>query len=54
MREVYVDGEGARRKGERARRDIAEQLSAEAVGRIMTARLHRLQRAGAVPVADRP
>jgi glycosyltransferase involved in cell wall biosynthesis len=41
MREVWSDQEEARRRGERARRDIAEQLSPERVGTIARERLER-------------
>lgn len=47
MRHVYEHPEEARAKGERGRRDVAETLSAEAVGRLIGARLRRLERAGA-------
>jgi glycosyltransferase involved in cell wall biosynthesis len=48
MRHVYEQPEDAQRKGERARRDIAETLSPEAVGQVMTARLSALRRSGAL------
>jgi glycosyltransferase involved in cell wall biosynthesis len=46
MRQVVERPEEARAKGERARRDVAAQLSPEAVGRIIRARLQRLQDLG--------
>jgi SAM-dependent methyltransferase len=46
MREVWTDQEEARRRGERARADIARDFSAEAVGQIARARLKRLTRTG--------
>ena len=47
MRHVYENADDARAKGERARRDIAETLSPEAVGRLVAARLGRVQRIAA-------
>jgi glycosyltransferase involved in cell wall biosynthesis len=47
MRHVYEHPEEARAKGERARRTVAETLSADAVGRLIGDRLRRLERSGA-------
>jgi glycosyltransferase involved in cell wall biosynthesis/SAM-dependent methyltransferase len=46
MREVWTDQDSARRRGERARADIAHDFSAEAVGAIAMNRLKRLTRTG--------
>ena len=46
MREVWSDQVQARRRGERARADIAEGFSTEAVGAIARERLKRLTRTG--------
>lgn len=48
MRNVYEQGELARRLGERARADIARQLSPLATGTAMRNRLEQLQRSGAI------
>jgi predicted TPR repeat methyltransferase len=42
MREVWSDQDEARRRGERARREIAEHFSLDAVGRVARERLKRL------------
>jgi glycosyltransferase involved in cell wall biosynthesis/SAM-dependent methyltransferase len=52
MRAAFEDPEEARRKGERAREDLAERHSPEAAGRIMRARLDRIR--GPAAVARRP
>ncbi len=49
MREVYTDREEAARRGERAAQDIARQLSPEATGAAMRARLQQLAGGGAGP-----
>jgi SAM-dependent methyltransferase len=46
MREVWTNQEEARRRGERAQADIANDFSAEAVGKIARSRLKRLTRTG--------
>jgi glycosyltransferase involved in cell wall biosynthesis/SAM-dependent methyltransferase len=46
MREVWSDREGARRRGERAKADIAEGFSTAAVGELARERLRRLTRTG--------
>lgn len=42
MREVWTDREGAARRGQRARQDIAQDFSLEAVGDLASARLKRV------------
>lgn len=46
MRQVWTDRDEARRRGERARVDIGERFSTEAVGAIARERLKRLSRTG--------
>lgn len=46
MREVWTDREGAARRGQRARQDIARAFSLEAVGELASARLKRVAARG--------